>query len=109
MHTRAGHYKAIFGPWWAVLNGLWTLLSSADTLVGKYGSDDFKKTWDAAWITPKWGWKVWAIGVSVSTAIFAIEYSFRHIKKHEMEGAAREESLRRDIDAEKIRKQKPII
>jgi len=79
---RARHYKAIFGPWWAAVNGLWTLLSSAETLVGHYASVDFKMAWDAAWIAPKWGWKVWIIGVAVSTAIFAVEYSYREIVKH---------------------------
>jgi hypothetical protein len=81
MHARGEHYKAIFGPWWAIVNGLWTLLSSADTLVGKYGSDTFKKTWEAAWIAPKWGWKVWVIGILASTVIFAVEYSFRHVNR----------------------------
>ncbi|HXM61484.1 MAG TPA: hypothetical protein VN950_11580 [Terriglobales bacterium] len=81
MLTRGEHYKAIFGPWWAVVNGLWALLSSADTLVAKYGSVEFKKTWDEAWITPKWGWKIWAIGLLASTVLFALEYSFRHTRR----------------------------
>lgn len=83
MHTRPQHYRAIFGPWWGAVNLLWFLLSSADTLVGKYGAPEFKQAWDASWVAPRWGWGVWVIGVAVITAIFAVEYSYRYIKKHE--------------------------
>jgi hypothetical protein len=38
---------------------------------------------DAEWITPKWGWKMWGLGVAMSTAVFAIEYSCRRIREFE--------------------------
>jgi hypothetical protein len=85
MHTKRQHFKDIFGTWWTAVNSVWTLLSSADALVDHYGSTDFKRSWDAAWITPKWGWKVWIIGIAVTTAAFAVEYSYRQIKRLEAE------------------------
>src|SRR5258708_761282 len=107
MHTRSEHYRAIFGPWWATVNALWALLSSADTLVGKYGSEEFKKAWDASWVAPRWGWKVWLIGLAIITAIFAIEYSYRHIKKHETSSQARENDLQQRLSDEQAKNQRP--
>src|ERR1700683_1865750 len=107
MYTRKEHYKAIFGPWWAMLNGLWSILSSADTLVGKYGSDGLRRAWDASWVAPRWGWKIWAAGVAVTTAIFAIELSFRRITKHEIEAEAREKQLQGRLDEQLANK--PLI
>lgn len=77
MYSRRAHYGAIFGKWWLGVNTIWTLLSSADTLVAHYGSPDFEKQWDEVWIAPKWGWKIWGLGVAVITTIFAIEYTYR--------------------------------
>jgi len=79
---------------------LWSLISSADTLVGKYGSDSFKKAWDAEWIAPKWGWKVWIIGLLIITVVFMFEFTFR-------ESSKRETGLRQQLDEEKSKNQRP--
>jgi hypothetical protein len=77
--------RPFFGSWWAGVNLVWTALSSADTIVNKYGSDPFKQHWNSLWITPKWGWSVWITGFCVITAICAFESSFREIKNFDNE------------------------
>jgi hypothetical protein len=99
MHTRTEHFKAVFGAWWAVVTAIWSLISSADTLVGKYGSDSLKKWWDAAW-TPKWGWKVWIIGLLIITLAFVLEFTFREIRKKETD-------FQQQLDEEKDKNQRP--
>jgi hypothetical protein len=96
-HTRFTHLKGVFGPWWIAVNGLWTLASSADVLVGHYASASFKAAWDAAWIAPKWGWTVWVIGFLLITVGSAFEYSFRYIRQHENESAQRETHLQTEL------------
>jgi len=82
-HSRAQHLRGVFGPWWAIVNGIWALLSSADTLVGHYASVAARAKWDAAWIAPKWGWKAWLVGFCVITTVFGIEASYQFCKKWE--------------------------
>ncbi len=69
--------------WWAMIFGAWTLVCSADVLVGKYGSDSFKVAWDAAWKLPKFGWEVWIIGLLMITVLMIFEGSYRHTRSLE--------------------------
>ncbi len=85
VYTRWAHAKGIFSPWWAAVNLVWFALSSADTLVSKYGSDALKSAWNSWWVKPKWGWKVWAIGFAVSTLASLFEYSYRSVRFRETE------------------------
>jgi hypothetical protein len=85
VHTRWTHARGVFGPWWLTVNTLWTLISSADTVVNKYGTDILKSRWNSLWITPKWGWSVWFAGFCLITVGFAFEWSFRQIRKLEKE------------------------
>jgi hypothetical protein len=103
MHTRRKYYRAIFGRWWGIVNGLWTLLSSVETLVDHYASKAFQESWNAAWIAPKWGWRVWGLGVVASTAVFAIEYSYRCIRQEESKTETEQQKL------DQIEKAKPKI
>ena len=57
LKSRAKHIWRIANLWWAMICVVWTAICSANTLIGKYGSDAFRKAWDAAWVTPKWGWQ----------------------------------------------------
>jgi hypothetical protein len=72
-------------------------------LVNHYASKPLQDSWNAAWIAPKWGWRVWGLGVTVSTAVFAIEYSYRRIRQEE----AKTDSARHKLD--EIEKAKPRI
>jgi hypothetical protein len=85
VQTRWTHAKGVFGPWWAAVNAVWLAVSSADTLVSKYASNAFKAEWNGWWITPKWGWTVWAIGFLAITLWSAFEYSYRLVKSRENE------------------------
>ncbi len=99
MHTRVAHARGVFGRWWGFMNLTWTALSSADTLVSKYASDAFKAEWNSWWITPKWGWAVWAIGILVISFGFAFGYSFRLVKSQESE------TLRLSSEVDRLSKQ----
>ncbi len=74
---RFKHAYSLGAGWWAVLVGAWTLLSSADTLIGKLGTTDFKAKWDALWLLPTWGWRTWLLGICVITVIVIFERSYR--------------------------------
>jgi len=78
------------------MSAVWTAISSADTIVAHYASDDFRKTWDAQWLTPKWGWKAWGIGLAIITLIFVLEYSLKKIKEvsEKIEGTKPEINLK---------------
>jgi hypothetical protein len=79
---------------------IWSIISSADTLVSKYGSTEFKEVWDKEWIAPKWGWKVWIIGALIITVAFMFEFTFRVIRKRETE-------LETELKKEKDKNQRP--
>jgi len=108
-HTRLGHLKGIFGPWWFGVNLFWTAVSSADVFVSHYASPSFKIAWDQAWITPRWGWTVWLVGFVLISSVFTFEYSFRHIKKYETEAAERESVLRSRLDEETAKRKVPHV
>jgi hypothetical protein len=74
--ARWEHLKQVARWWWAMVITAWTLLSLADFIMGKM-SPDRKAVWDAMWITPKWGWKVWIIGLLVITVLMLFEGSYR--------------------------------
>src|ERR1700691_3057327 len=82
MYNRWQHLKGIFNIWWLAVNGAWLLVSSADTLVGKFATPAFKNYWDSQFVTPKWGWKVWIIGFAVLTMAYVFEFSYRLVKRH---------------------------
>lgn len=77
--ARWQHAKSVFGPWWWGMNVAWGCLTLADTLVSKWASETFRKTWDSYWRLPKWGWKVWIIGFLCITVFFIFEASYRRV------------------------------
>ena len=66
-----------------MIYGAWSILCSVDVLVGKYGSDQIKAAWDAAWKLPKFGWKVWLIGMLFITVLMIFEGSYQHSRSLE--------------------------
>ncbi|HTV59862.1 MAG TPA: hypothetical protein VMJ93_13415 [Verrucomicrobiae bacterium] len=82
------------------MNAIWGCLSFADTLVSKWGSESFKNAWDTYWRIPKWGWKVWIIGVFCIAVVFIFEASYRAVRK-DSEARARVEQ---ELEDEKKRK-----
>ena len=75
---RVKHVGHIANWWWAVMYGVWTLLCSFDVLVEHYGTDSFRVAYNNLWIAPKWGWKVWIIGLLAITVLAVLEGSYRH-------------------------------
>jgi hypothetical protein len=108
-HTRYLHFRGIFGPWWAAVNALWALVSSADLLVSKYGSTNVKQAWEMAWIAPKWGWRTWIVGFLLITFVFTFEYSFKRIKKHEQSMNERLVSKQAQLDEEIANRKRPEV
>jgi hypothetical protein len=106
-YNRGNHFKTLFFPWWTAVNGLWALLCSGDVIVSHWASDAFKAKWDAAWIAPKFGWRVWLYGAIVLTLVFVFEVSFRCVKKTTQEAQEREAKLITRL--EEIDKAKPRI
>ena len=64
----------------APMEGVWTLVCSADTLVTHLASDLFQKKWNGWW-HPHLGWDNWLIGVLIIFAMATVEGSFRHSRK----------------------------
>jgi hypothetical protein len=78
LKARLEHVGNIAHWWRAVIYGAWTLLCSCDVMVEHYGSDSFKSAYNGWWITPKWGWKTWVIGLLIITVLAILEGSYRH-------------------------------
>lgn len=77
--TRARHVFHIARWWWALIyTGAWSAISIAETMVAHYGSDTVKAAYNRAWLAPRWGWKVWIIGILVITLFCIVEGSYRH-------------------------------
>lgn len=97
--ARASHVGQIARSWWAMIYGLvWSALCSVDVLVGHYGTDSFKTAYNSAWIAPKWGWKVWIIGLLVITVLVIVEGSFRDAREREAGHAIANESRDKEIE-----------
>src|SRR6266849_4205619 len=79
-YGRKAHLKALFFPWWIVVNAIWALVCSADVLVSHFGSEGLRNAWNSLWIAPKWGWRTWIWGVVDITFAILSENSFRLVR-----------------------------
>lgn len=75
--ARNTHAKLLFGRWWLIVSGLWSMLMIADTLIPKYGSSETIKYWDKLWVLAALDWKMWVIGLLVIALVSVFENSYR--------------------------------
>jgi hypothetical protein len=100
--SRAKHVGHIAHWCWAVIYGLWTLVCSVDVLVEHYGSDSFKAVYNTWWITPKWGWETYIIGLLVITVFAILEGSYRHtslLQENHRDALSKSEAARAEAEA----------
>ncbi len=81
LKSRLGHVGDISSGWSAMIMAAWTALTAADTLIEKWGSDGFRKSWEGMWLLPKVGWRGWLIGLLVITVLAIFEGSYRKSRK----------------------------
>lgn len=92
--TRATFARKVFAAWWwAIFTVVWTIFSSADTLIGKYATQSFQDSWKASWVHPRWGWEAWIIGLLVITAGAIFEGGYRQYSEQEEKVASLERQL----------------
>jgi hypothetical protein len=96
LKARANHIGHIANGWWAMILAMWSLVTAADTVIEKWGSDAAKKWWDGIWLLPKVGWKGWLIGLLVITVLLIFEGSYRHSRRQEDKLLAVIEEFRAD-------------
>jgi hypothetical protein len=72
------HSRKLSNWWWAVIAGVWSAFSVADTIINHWGSDSLKADWKAATLHFPFGWQTWTIGILVSILILVYHESYRH-------------------------------
>jgi hypothetical protein len=75
------HCRHLSNWWWAVIAGVWSAFSVADTAISHWGSDSLKLGWKNATLHFPFGWQVWAIGLLLLVVFFVYHGSYLHAKE----------------------------